>query len=115
LKLNLFFLWKPTTSDADRESLTVTSHRSLTLSVRYCRSAIGSALIVAGLYMVLWGKGREMDKKPGLDSDKGDEEAGAGLAFNGKAAVASNRVEAVSLPVFSATNPKQDATRNGSN
>ncbi|RLM92920.1 WAT1-related protein [Panicum miliaceum] len=77
-------------------------------------SAIGSALIVAGLYMVLWGKGREMDK-PGLDSDKGDEEAAVGLAFNGKAAVASNRVEAVSLPVFSATNPKQEAPRNGSN
>ncbi|RLN22547.1 WAT1-related protein [Panicum miliaceum] len=77
-------------------------------------SAIGSALIVAGLYMVLWGKGREMDK-PGIDNDKGDEEAAVGLAFNGKAAVASNRVEAVSLPVFSATNPKQDAPRNGSN
>ncbi|CAL4964003.1 unnamed protein product [Urochloa decumbens] len=82
-------------------------------------SAIGSALIVAGLYMVLWGKGREMDKQPGrLDSDgKGDEEAG----FKGKPAVASNRVDAISpLPVaFSATSPnKQDDTggpRNGTN
>ncbi|CAO2203309.1 unnamed protein product [Urochloa humidicola] len=84
-------------------------------------SAIGSALIVAGLYMVLWGKGREMDKpQPGrLDNNgKGDEEAG----FKGKpAAVASNRVDAISpLPVaFDATSPnKQDDTggpRNGIN
>ncbi|CAO2180170.1 unnamed protein product [Urochloa humidicola] len=79
-------------------------------------SAIGSALIVAGLYMVLWGKGREMDKQPGgLDSDdKGDEEAG----FNYKVAVASNCVDAISpLPVaFDATSPnKLDDRRNGSN
>ncbi|CAL4950281.1 unnamed protein product [Urochloa decumbens] len=84
-------------------------------------SAIGSALIVAGLYMVLWGKGREMDKPAGgIDKDgKGDEEAG----FKGKPAVASNRVDAIISPLpvaFDATSPnKQDDTggprRNGSN
>ncbi|OEL14960.1 WAT1-related protein [Dichanthelium oligosanthes] len=79
-------------------------------------SAIGSVLIVAGLYMVLWGKGREMDKQPGLD-DKGDEEAALGRGLKGKPAVASNRVDAISLPVFPATSPKQHdtAARNGSN
>ncbi|KAF8724327.1 hypothetical protein HU200_021357 [Digitaria exilis] len=78
-------------------------------------SATGSVLIVAGLYMVLWGKGREMDK-PSLDKDKGDEEAGVGLGLKGNSTVASNRVDAISLPVFSATEPKQDTPlRNGSN
>ncbi|CAO2192821.1 unnamed protein product [Urochloa humidicola] len=82
-------------------------------------SAIGSALIVAGLYMVLWGKGREMDKQPGgLDSDdKDDEEAGFNYKGN-KPAVASNRVDAISpLPVvFDASSPnKLDDRRNGSN
>ncbi|RCV23730.1 hypothetical protein SETIT_5G029000v2 [Setaria italica] len=81
-------------------------------------SAIGSVLIVAGLYMVLWGKGREMDKPGGLDNDKGDEEAGMGLGLKGKPAVASNRVDAVTPlpPVFSATSPNKDTgPRNGSN
>jgi hypothetical protein len=68
-------------------------------------------LIVAGLYMVLWGKGREMDR-PGLDNDKGDEETAAvGLGFSGKGggavAIASSRVDAISLPVFSTTSPNK--------
>ncbi|OAY70848.1 WAT1-related protein [Ananas comosus] len=33
----------------------------------YVGSAVGSALIVGGLYMVLWGKGREMKKMMNLD------------------------------------------------
>lgn len=71
-------------------------------------------LIVAGLYMVLWGKGREMDR-PGLDNDDdiADEETAVGLVgFSGKGggavAIASSRVEAISLPVsFSTTSPKR--------
>jgi hypothetical protein len=73
-------------------------------------SAVGSVLIVAGLYMVLWGKGREMDR-PGVDNDKGDEESAGGavglVGFSGKGggavAIASSRVDAISLPVFSTT------------
>jgi hypothetical protein len=88
---------------------------------RLSRSAIGSVLIVAGLYMVLWGKGREMDKPAaGLDSDKGDEETGLALGLKGKpATVSSNRVDAVTPlpPVFCATRPNKDdmGPRNGSN
>jgi drug/metabolite transporter (DMT)-like permease len=77
-------------------------------------SAVGSVLIVAGLYMVLWGKGREMDR-PDLDNDDdiADEETAVGLVgFSGKGggavAIASSRVEAISLPVsFSTTSPKR--------
>ncbi|XP_062184019.1 WAT1-related protein At1g09380-like [Phragmites australis] len=72
-------------------------------------SAIGSVLIVAGLYMVLWGKGREMDR-----DDDSDEETAVGLGLNGKGAVAGNR-DAVSLPVSFSTTPKHDTTRNGNN
>lgn len=81
-------------------------------------------LIVVGLYTVLWGKnkemkqGREMDR-PGLDNDdddKGDEETAAaaavalGLGFGGKAgavAIASSRVDAIGLPVFSTISPNK--------
>uniref|UniRef100_A0A804N2L9 WAT1-related protein n=1 Tax=Zea mays TaxID=4577 RepID=A0A804N2L9_MAIZE len=77
-------------------------------------TAVGSVLIVAGLYMVLWGKGREMDR-PDLDNDDdiADEETAVGLVgFSGKGggavAIASSRVEAISLPVsFSTTSPKR--------
>ncbi|PWZ11777.1 hypothetical protein Zm00014a_002261 [Zea mays] len=83
-------------------------------------SAIGSVLIVAGLYMVLWGKGREMDR-PGLDNDKGDEETAAALGLavasskQGGAVVVSSRVDAVSsLPVFSTTtSPKRQQLIHG--
>eukprot|EP00267_Zea_mays_P056467 XP_023156503.1 uncharacterized protein LOC100272817 isoform X2 [Zea mays] len=82
-------------------------------------SAIGSVLIVAGLYMVLWGKGREMDR-PGLDNDKGDEETAAALGLavassKGGAVVVSSRVDAVSsLPVFSTTtSPKRQQLIHG--
>lgn len=66
-------------------------------------------LIVAGLYMVLWGKGREMDR-PDLDNDKGDEETAAAatvglVGFSGKGG--SSRVDAISLPVFSTTSPNK--------
>ncbi|KAL6850389.1 hypothetical protein ACP4OV_021016 [Aristida adscensionis] len=80
-------------------------------------SAIGSVLIVAGLYMVLWGKGREMDRPGGADADSsGDDVEGGGGARGptGKGAVPSSRVEAISLPVFT-TASKHDPTRNGSN
>ncbi|XP_062208403.1 WAT1-related protein At1g09380-like [Phragmites australis] len=73
-------------------------------------SAIGSVLIVAGLYMVLWGKGREMDRH-----DDGDEETAIDMASNGKGAVASNR-DAMGLPVsFSTTAKPHATTRNGNN
>ncbi|GJN05482.1 hypothetical protein PR202_ga23110 [Eleusine coracana subsp. coracana] len=74
-------------------------------------SAIGSALIVAGLYMVLWGKGRETDE-PAFDKD---EEAAVNAGFNGKGtATATNRDAVISLSVFGAATPKHDATWDGS-
>ncbi|TVU21295.1 hypothetical protein EJB05_30922 [Eragrostis curvula] len=81
-------------------------------------SAIGSALIVAGLYMVLWGKGREEMDGPAFDDD---EEAAMGAGLNkkqGTATTASNdRGAIISLPVIgpATTAPKHDATRNGNN
>ncbi|KAL6627755.1 hypothetical protein ACP70R_031481 [Stipagrostis hirtigluma subsp. patula] len=77
-------------------------------------SAIGSVLIVAGLYMVLWGKGRELDRPDSAGAGDDVETAAAGLGRNGKRAVASNRVDAISLPVFS-TDSKHDTTQNGNN
>jgi hypothetical protein len=77
-------------------------------------SAIGSVLIVAGLSMVLWGKGREMMNGPALD-----EEA-AGLNGKGSAAAAANNCDAAAnncdaviiLPIFATAAPMLDAIRN---
>jgi hypothetical protein len=76
-------------------------------------SAIGSALIVAGLYMVLWGKGKEMNG-PAFDDDE-EAVVGAGLDGKGSAVAASTRDAVISMPVFGTTSPKHDATRNGNN
>lgn len=47
-------------------------------------SAVGSGLIVGGLYLVLWGKGREMDADANANATVPDEEMvpddGTGLA-----------------------------------
>uniref|UniRef100_A0A0D9V004 WAT1-related protein n=1 Tax=Leersia perrieri TaxID=77586 RepID=A0A0D9V004_9ORYZ len=70
-------------------------------------SAIGSVLIVAGLYMVLWGKAREMDSPAGADDCSG---AGGVELINGKDA------DGATLPVFctSTTAQKlQETNRNG--
>uniref|UniRef100_A0A0E0FKJ8 WAT1-related protein n=1 Tax=Oryza nivara TaxID=4536 RepID=A0A0E0FKJ8_ORYNI len=65
-------------------------------------SAIGSVLIVAGLYMVLWGKAREMGSPSDLDG------GGGVVELNGKGADA-----ATTLPVFCTTTNKHETTRNG--
>uniref|UniRef100_A0A0D3EMV3 WAT1-related protein n=1 Tax=Oryza barthii TaxID=65489 RepID=A0A0D3EMV3_9ORYZ len=67
-------------------------------------SAIGSVLIVAGLYMVLWGKAREMGSPSDLDGGGG----GGVVELNGKGADA-----ATTLPVFCTTTNKHETTRNG--
>jgi hypothetical protein len=76
-------------------------------------SAIGSALIVAGLYMVLWGKGKEMNG-PAFDNDE-EAVVGAGLDGKGSAVAASTRDAVISMPVFGTRSPKHDATQNGNN
>ncbi|KAK8935355.1 WAT1-related protein [Platanthera zijinensis] len=43
----------------------------------YLSSALGSVVIVLGLYMVLWGKGRELKAKASLEGDKEPYEGGA--------------------------------------
>jgi hypothetical protein len=94
-------------------SLHCTFLNNFHLHVHHCQinplkcSAIGSVLIVAGLYMVLWGKGREMMNGPALD-----EEA-AGLNGKGSAAAAANNCDAVIiLPIFATAAPMLDAIRN---
>ncbi|KAF7036464.1 hypothetical protein CFC21_047126 [Triticum aestivum] len=77
-------------------------------------SAIGSSLIVAGLYMVLWGKGREMTGPSDLrdDGDGTAPETMIVLELNCKDA--RNRNAAV-LPAFRTTSPKHqlETTPNG--
>ncbi|KAL5227787.1 hypothetical protein ABZP36_016052 [Zizania latifolia] len=75
-------------------------------------SAIGSVLIVAGLYMVLWGKAKEMDSPADLGGGGGgvDNTMRLGLELNGK-----KDGDAATLPVFcTTTTPKHETARNGS-
>ncbi|XP_040381268.1 WAT1-related protein At1g09380-like [Oryza brachyantha] len=72
-------------------------------------SAIGSVLIVAGLYVVLWGKAREMDSPADLD----------GVGVGGVELHGKKDADAATLPVFCTTTtttttaPKHETTRNG--
>ncbi|EMS59309.1 Auxin-induced protein 5NG4 [Triticum urartu] len=68
-------------------------------------SAIGSSLIVAGLYMVLWGKGREMTGPSDLHGDGGGTAPETMIVLELNCKDARNGNTAV-LPVFRTTSPK---------
>ncbi|VAH76552.1 unnamed protein product [Triticum turgidum subsp. durum] len=77
-------------------------------------SAIGSSLIVAGLYMVLWGKGREMTGPSDLRDDGGGAAPETMIVLELNCKDARNGNAAV-LPVFRTTSPKHqlETTPNG--